>query len=175
MKKQPVKYVGYVASSIDGRIAQESHSGVNWTSKEDWNFFQKSLSKFDAILAGHNTFIVARKRLEKRDTIVLTSKVGKIKMEGKVIFINPKSTDVKKFIEKQDYKKVAVIGGGHIYDFCLRHKMLDEIYITIEPFVFTNGVPMFAGEEFKKFRFTLKSVRYLSKKGTILLHYKNEN
>jgi dihydrofolate reductase len=176
-KKQraKAKYTGYVATSIDGRIASGSHSGVNWTSREDWNFFQKSLLKYDAIIAGHNTFMVAKKRLEKRNTIVITSKVSTVKTDNKVVFINPKNTNVKNFINKKGYKKVAVIGGGHIYDFCLKNQMLDDIYVTIEPFVFTAGVTMFQGAYFRKYRFSLESIKKLNKNGTILLKYKNGN
>lgn len=174
-QKAKAKYTGYVATSIDGRIAKSGNSGVDWTSREDWNFFQKSLNNSDAVIVGHNTFKASNSRLRLRNTIVITSKVSKQKTAGKVVFINPKNIDVKKFVEKQDFKKIAVIGGSHIYDFCLQNKILDELFVTIEPYVFTKGVPMFSGKAFKKFRFSLKSVKHFNKKGTILLHYKNEN
>jgi len=170
-----IKYTAYVAVSIDGRIAKNSQSGTDWTSKEDWNFFQKSLKKFDAVVVGHNTYNVSKHRLKKRHTIVLTSKATKLKSFGSVIFFNPEKSNLKNFLKSKNYKKVAILGGGKVYDFCLRNKMLDELFVTIEPYVFTAGVPMFSGAKFKKYKFILQAVKKLNKNGTILLHYKNGN
>jgi len=173
-KKSPkVRYIAYVAASIDGRIAKNGHSGINWTSEEDWSFFQKSLSKVDAVIVGHNTYNVSKSRLDKRNTIVLTSHADKLKSFGSVIFVNPEKASIKKFLQNKNYKKVAIIGGGQIYNFCLRNNMLDQLFVTIEPYVFTSGVSMFAGHEFKKYKFSLVSVKKLNKKGTLLLQYKN--
>ncbi len=170
-----ILYVAYVATSIDGKIAKSGHSGTDWTSKEDWNFFQKSLSQMDAVIVGHNTYNIAKDRLKWRNTIVLTSKVDTPKQSGKIVFFNPEKLNLKKFLQNKNYKKVAVLGGSRVYDFCLCNKMLDKLYMTIEPYVFTSGVSMFLGNKFKKYKFSLQSVKKLNKKGTILLQYKNAN
>lgn len=167
-------FIAYVVVSIDGRISKNSLSPIDWTSKEDQNFFQKSLKKFDVVVVGHNTYRVAEKRLAKRNTIVLSSKVNKLKKKGSVIFFNPKTSNLKSFIEK-NYKKVAILGGPKIYNFFLEHKMLNELFVTIEPYVFTAGVPMFSGVKFQKYKFFLQSVKKLNKKGTLLLRYKYAN
>lgn len=174
-KRVQIKYAAYVASSIDGRISEGKHSNIDWTSKEDWNFFQKSLSKMDAVVVGYNTYKTVEAKLKKRNTIVLTSRVTKLKTENLVTFLNPKNSNLKKFLESKNYKNIGIVGGSHIYNFCLLNKMLDEIFVTIEPYVFTAGVPMFAGKVFKKHTFTLQSIKKLNKTGTILLHYKNVN
>ena len=126
----------------------------------------------DAVIVGHNTYKTAQKRLQKRNTIVLTSKVDKLKSVGSVIFLNPAKDNLKKFLQTKNYKNVAIAGGSHVYNYCLKNKMISELYITIEPYVFTNGVPMFSGDKFKKYQFILKSIKKLNKKGTILLQYK---
>ena len=169
------KYVAYVATSIDGRIAKNSLSKVDWTSKEDWNFFQKSLTQSTAVIVGSHTYKNYRESLKKRNTIVLTSKVPAPKIEGSVIFLNPKKSNIKDFVHSKKYKKVAVIGGSKVYDFCLKNKMLDELFVTVEPYVFTTGVPMFSSNIFKKYKFKLQSIKKLNKKGTILLQYKYQN
>lgn len=170
-----IKYIAYVATSIDGRIAKSSQSGIDWTSKEDWNFFQKSLTTMDAVVVGHNTYNVSKDRLKFRNTIVLTSKVNISKIDGKATFLNPEKSSLKKFLQERNYKKIAILGGSKVYDFCLRNKMLDELFVTIEPYVFTSGIPMFLGKDFKKYNFSLQSIRRFNKKGTILLHYKYGN
>ena len=170
-----IRYIAYVATSIDGRIAKNAKSGADWTSKEDWNFFQKSLTKTDAVVVGLNTYKVAEARLKKRNTIVLTSKVGKPKIKDSVIFFNPKKSNLKKFLQSRNYKKVAILGGAKVYAFCLKNKMLDELFVTIEPYVFTAGIPMFFGKKFEKYKFSLQSIKRLNKSGTILLKYKYEH
>ncbi len=174
METRP-KYIAFVASSIDGRIAKSGKSGTDWTSKEDWSFFTKSLKGMDAVIAGHNTYRVAKERLKRRNTVVLTSKAAKLKIEGKTTFFNPEKSDIKKFLRIKKYKKIGILGGAKVYDFCLKNKMLDELFVTIEPYVFTTGVPMFSGKEFRKYKFILQSIKKLNKKGSLLLKYKNEN
>lgn len=176
-KNQPVKtkYTAFVASSIDGRIAKNSKSGIDWTSKEDWNFLQKSLANTDAVIVGHNTYKIYESRLKKRNTVVLTSKTVKPRLFGSVFFLNPKKINLRNFLQSKNYKNVSILGGARVYAFCLKHKMLDELFVTIEPYVFTNGIAMFTGDSFKKYQFLLQSVQKINKKGTILLKYKNEN
>lgn len=173
-KKHKTLFIAYAAASIDGRISESSLSPINWTSPEDQNFFQKSLKKFDAVVMGHNTYKVAENRLKKRSTIVLTAKINRPKIRGKTIFFNPKVSNLRRFIEK-NYKKVAILGGPKVYNFFLKNKMLHELFVTIEPYVFTTGVPMFSGAKFQKYKFFLQSVKKLNKKGTLLLRYKYAN
>jgi len=96
-------------------------------------------------------------------------------VKGKTIFLNPKKSNLKKFLQNQNYRKIAIIGGSRVYDFCLRNKMMDELYVTIEPYVFTAGILMFSGNEFKKNKFSLQSIKRLNKKSTVLLKYINRN
>jgi dihydrofolate reductase len=168
-------FIAFVASSIDGRISEGHLTKIDWTSKEDWNFFQNSLKKFDVLVVGHNTYRMAEAKLKKRNAIVFTSKVGVPRSAGTVTFLNPKKSDFKKFIKDKDYKKVAILGGPKIYNFFLERGMLGELYVTIEPYVFTAGIPMFSGARFKKYKFSLQSIKKLNRSGTLLLKYKNAN
>ncbi|OGI59931.1 hypothetical protein A2814_02495 [Candidatus Nomurabacteria bacterium RIFCSPHIGHO2_01_FULL_38_19] len=170
-----IRYTVYVTTSIDGRIAKNAKSGADWTSKEDWNFFQTSLTKIDAVVVGRNTYQVAKVHLQRRKTIVLTSKVDKPKIKDSTIFFNPEKSDLKKFLQSQKYKKVAILGGPKVYNFFLKNKMLDELFVTIEPYIFTVGIPMFFGDKFEKYKFSLQSIKKLNKNGTILLKYEYEN
>lgn len=162
------RFVGFVASSIDGRISLAKSARPDWTSKEDWQFFQKSLKAYDAVVVGRNTFRAAEKQLRRRNTFVLSRKVSKIKKEGSVTFVHPGKHDLAKLLNA--YKKIAVLGGSGVYQFMLARTMLDELYVTLEPLIFGRGTPMFHGGS-KTYRLMLRSVRRLNKKGTLLLHY----
>jgi dihydrofolate reductase len=166
--KIKTRYVGFVASSIDGRTSLTTEKQPTWTSREDWEWFQKSIKKFEAFLVGRNTFLTAEKSLRRRNTFVISSQPKTIAKEGRVTFVNPETVNIKKLLDQ--YKSVAVLGGAGIYQYTLDHKMLDEVYVTIEPVIFGRGIEMFKGGT-KNYRATLKSTRKLNKDGTILLHY----
>lgn len=169
--KSKVKFTAFVVASIDGKIAKDSKSGAPWASKEDWLFFQQSLKKFDAVVVGTSTFKVAQKNLNKRNTVVFTSRVGKFKTVGSVTFFNPSRANVADFLKHNNYKKVAILGGPKVYSYFLEKGMLDELYVTIEPLIFTEGVNMFTGDKFTKYKLKLESVKKLNTQGTLLLKY----
>lgn len=164
-------FTAYVAASIDGRISLKTRERPNWTSPEDWEFLQEQLRKADAVVVGKNTYIAAKKRLDKRTTFVLSSKVKTLVQKGTVTFVNPAHTDLKKLFSP--YRTVAIVGGSRVYQTMLDKKLLDELFVTIEPLVFGRGKAMFEGGSKTK-QFTLTSVKKINNGGTLLLHYKTK-
>lgn len=171
-KTQPLsktRFVAYVATSIDGRISLEKSKLPDWTSKEDWKFFQGELARADAVVVGRNTYLSAQSRLQKRTTFVLSSRVKNTLKKGPVTFVNPACNDLKKIFSV--YKTVAVVGGARVYQTMLDNNLLRELYVTIEPLVFGRGIPMFS-DGVKTKQFELVSVKKLNTKSTLLLHYR---
>lgn len=174
MKRAPqplpkTHFVAYVATSIDGRISLEKRKLPDWTSTEDWKFFQRELARADAVVVGRNTYLSVASRLQKRTTFVLSSRVKNTLKKGSVTFVNPKSQNLKKLFSA--YKTVAIVGGARVYQTMLDNGLLDELYVTIEPLVFGRGIPMFSDGS-KTRRFELVSIKKLNTKSTILLHYR---
>jgi len=162
------RYIAFVAVSVDGRISLSSKHPPHWTSKEDWSFFQKSLSRIDAVVVGRNTYQSVAERLRKRNTFVLSSRPKTLTRRGTVTFVNPAKVNLSELLEK--YKSVAVVGGGAVYRFMLENELLDEIFVTVEPFIFGHGKEMFIGGT-RTTRVSLLSVKRLNRNGTLLLHY----
>lgn len=162
------RFVAFVASSVDGRISLAEKTMPDWTSKEDWRFFQNSLSRVDAVVVGTNTYQAAAARLRKRNTFVFSDRVNGLRRRGSVTFINPASVDLTELLSH--YKTVAVLGGGMVYRTMLEMNLLDEIYITVEPLIFGRGKEMFVGCT-RTTRLRLVSVHRLNSSGTLLLHY----
>ena len=163
------RYIAYVAASVDGRISLTSKTLPSWTSKEDWRFFQKSISQMDAVIVGRNTYESAASRLRKRTTFVLSHRPKTLVRRGNVTFMNPETVDIGKLLG--GYKRVAVLGGGAVYRFMLERGLLDEIFVTIEPLIFGRGKEMFIGGT-KTTCVRLLSVERLNRAGTLLLHYR---
>lgn len=162
------RFVAFVVASVDGRISLAERTPPDWTSKEDWRFFQKSLSKVDAVVVGQNTYQAAAVRLRKRNTFVLSDRLQGLSRRGSVTFVNPSSIDLAELLSQ--YKSVAVLGGGMVYRTMLESNLLDEIYITVEPLIFGRGKEMFIGCA-RTTQLRLLSVRKLNRSGTLLLHY----
>ncbi len=163
------RYIAFVAASVDGRISLSSKTLPHWTSQEDWKFFQKSLSRIEAVVVGRNTYLSAADRLRQRNAFVLSSRQKTSQRRGTVIFVNPTNVNLAKLV--QQYKSVAVLGGGAVYRFMLENGLLDEIFITIEPLIFGRGKEMFVGGT-QTTQLRLLSVKRLNRAGTLLLHYK---
>lgn len=161
-------YIAFVAASVDGRISLSSKHPPDWTSKEDWKFFQKSLARIDAVVVGRNTYESVAERLRKRNTFVLSSRPKNLTRRGTVTFVNPAKVSLPKLFE--EYKSVAVVGGGAVYRFMLESKLLDEIFVTVEPLIFGRGKEMFVGGT-RTTRVRLLSVKRLNHSGTLLLRY----
>ena len=162
------RYIAFVAASIDGRISLSSRHPPHWTSKEDWDFFQKSLARIDAVVVGRNTYQSVAERLRKRNTFVLSSRPKTLTRSGTVTFVNPAKVNLSKLLES--YKSVAVLGGGTVYRFMLERGLLDEVFVTVEPLIFGRGKEMFVGGTRTTWA-KLLSAKRLNRNGTLLLHY----
>lgn len=162
------RFCVFVASSIDGRISLSNTHPPEWTSKEDWKFFQSSLARMEAVVVGRNTYNGVAERLRKRTTFVLTHRVKTSIKRGSVTFVNPSGINLREMLSS--FQRVGVLGGGSVYMYMLNQGMMDDLYVTLEPLVFGRGNTMFS-EGLTTTRMRLLSVRQLNTQGTLLLHY----
>ena len=73
-------------------------------------------------------------------------------------------------LEKQNYKQSLLVGGSEINTLFFRDKLVDEIWLTIEPKIFGNGNDLTTGQNFD-IELKLKSSKRLNTTGTLLLKY----
>lgn len=165
-------FTAIVATSLDGFIARTSHanSHMDWTSQEDWDFFQDKLSDMDAVIVWRHTFEVAEVRLRKRHTYVLTRESAEIRREGTVTWINPDIYDIANILICDLHQNIAILGGRKIYTWALEHQYCDELFLTIEPIILGSGI-RFLGTLSEQ-RLLLQDKKVLNSKGSLLLHYK---
>lgn len=167
------KYIAIAAITIDGRIAKDSHHFSNWTSVEDKYFLHAILDRCDVIVVGNSTYQMAKKPLSKRNCLVLSRSVDNKKINSKLTYCNPAKESLQKIIKKNNYKTIAILGGTQIYSYCLENKLINELYLTIEPISFGYGLPIFATK--KQIKWKLNSIKKLNNRGSILLHYSIKN
>ncbi len=80
---------------------------------------------------------------------------------------------------KYGVRKLLVEGGGNLNINLLKEGLVDEIYVTITPYVFGSGVSIFNGDGYKDTsenpRFLLKDVKICECGNCVVLHYLVKN
>lgn len=167
-----MKIVLIMVSSLDGIIAKNTmHNSFEWTSKEDKAHFKSLTKDIGVLLMGGNTFKASgRKSYTDRVAYVLTNNPNKYEFGKNIYPISGSPESVVKHISKEGYSKVALVGGAQVNSEFLQAGLIDEIYLTIEPIVFGEGIHIFENLE-QSANLTLISSRKLNLKGTLLLHY----
>lgn len=161
------------AVTIDSKIAKNSgHLSTHWTSAEDRDHLHTILNRCDLIVVGNNTYKTALRPLSKRNCVVFTRSVATTEQRSpKCLYLNPSTIDVKKWLAKSPYKKIAILGGTATYNLFLEKKLISDIYLTIEPIIFGSGLGLFDTKIKNSPRFKLKTIKKLNPRGSILLHY----
>ncbi|TES95125.1 dihydrofolate reductase [Patescibacteria group bacterium] len=165
-----MRVILYMATTINGYIARKNDE-TPW-SDEEWQSFKKKVSEIGNIVIGQRTYDIMKKGEEFQKignpfTIVLTRK----KQEGNsnFAFVNSpkKALDL---LKEKGFSEALIAGGSMLNSSFMQEDLIDEIYLDIEPFVFGNGIKLFADNDFEK-KLELIETKPLSK-NTIQLHYK---
>ena len=167
------KFIAIAAVTLDGKIAKNKSHMSDWTSKEDKVFMRALLDKCDVIIVGNNTYKTAVVPLSKRNCIVLSRSANQlISRSANLEYCKPEKKALTKLLKTKNYKLIAILGGAQTYSFCLKNNLLSELYLTIEPIVFGEGINLFADGKNLEKKFKLISIKQLNNTGTILGYYK---
>jgi dihydrofolate reductase len=167
-------YVTLIAViSLDGKLTKANETDQNWASKEDHEHLTKLIDNNNLLIMGRNTYeIVKSKPKEGKLKIVLTSDPKKFSdqhLDG-IEFSNENPNQLIKRLESLGYKKVLILGGSKIYGLFLKYDLVDEIELTVEPYIFGSGTPFISIDKLNK-KLKLNKVSKLNENGTILLNY----
>ena len=156
-----------VAQSIDGFIGPKEHANsMSWTSGADKLFFKKKTKEAGVIIMGRTTFDTIGHALPDRRMIVYTSRP--LNIEG-VETTQESPKDLLNRLESEGLSSVAICGGSSIYSLFLEANLVQNIFITLEPILFGEGIRIFNTAITKKLE--LLSSTTLDP-NTLLLEYK---
>lgn len=166
------RYIAIVALTIDGKIARlNGKDGSDWTSAEDKAFMREKLNDMDLIIVGRTTWQQYHKPLSKRKCLVFTSSVSDMKEENEnLTYFNPSNASLENYIKEKGYQNICVLGGSQVYTYFLKNQLINDLYITIEPLIFGDGVPLF-NQTVADQQWSLVEVRKLNDQGAVLLYY----
>lgn len=173
-----MKIIMVAVSSVNGKITKDSDPNIySWTSKEDTNFFFSLIEKNNLIVMGSKTYDAAKRFIKNKKNklrIVLTKnpkKYSKEIIKGMLEFENKKPLELIESLESKGYKQMLLVGGGQINALFLKSKLVDEIYLTLEPKIFGVGKNLVSEENFN-ISLKLISIKKLNKQGTLHLKYR---
>jgi dihydrofolate reductase len=176
--KRKIKVILAIVTSLDGKTTKgEIVNQYKWASREDQEHFFSLIASNNLIVMGRKTYEASKPiiKLEKgKQRIVLTKTPEKFKkdeVEGQLQFSSESVQPLLKRLEKAGYKKLLLVGGSSANSLFFKNKLIDEIWITVEPRIFGTGNGLVDEVGFDV-QLSLISVQKLNKNGTLLLKYK---
>lgn len=157
------------AISADGKIAQEAgQSSLDWTSKEDTQFFVSKTKEIGTVVMGKTTWLTFGRALKGRRLIVLCrDPEAQAPVEG-VEFVKEGAEELVARLASEGVSGLALCGGATVYSQFLQAELVDELYLTVEPALFGEGIPLFTGGDRINMRFVDSM---LLGDASVLLHY----
>lgn len=168
---------GIVVMSIDGCLTRHEQPGTAFASDADHHYFRTALQGFDCSIAGRKTYEAARESMLKgregsRLQVVLTHTPERFASDARPDHLEFRSlsvTDTARELERRGRARCALVGGSGLYREACARELLDELWITVEPVAFGDGLRMF--DQRVNFTFELMSSELLSSR-TLLLKYR---
>ncbi|MDD2758649.1 MAG: dihydrofolate reductase family protein [Patescibacteria group bacterium] len=143
-----MKLVLLMAITLDGKIAKHSNQLANWTSKADKKMFVAETKKAGVIVMGENTYNTIGKPLPDRLNIVLSQEPEKKEnIPGSLEFIKATPKEIVALLEKRGFETAILGGGATVNGSFLKENLIDEIWLTIEPKIFGDGLSLFNGAD----------------------------
>jgi dihydrofolate reductase len=163
--------------SVNGLITRNDEPGTSFASDADLAWFKEILMGHDLVLLGGATYRAAREAIirgaeEGTPRWVITRKPDDYvadRIPGKLEFIRLDEAALFEAIIEYGYENIALVGGPAISDWFLDRGLISEIYLTVEPVIFSSGKPLVTPA--RNIDLHLVSVSQLSDQ-TLLLHYR---
>ena len=172
-----MKVVAIMVSSINGRVTDGSSSDIHsWTSVEDQRLFAKTLKKEKLIVMGSKTYEAGKKYRRvypHQRRVVLTrtpQRYAKEAVLGAIEFTDRTPRQIVANTTKQGFARMLLVGGPQTNRGFFAAGLVDELWLTIEPVILGDGVPLIREGAWKK-KFTLIASKKLNRRGTLLLTY----
>ena len=137
-----------MAITADGKIAKSANHLANWTSGADKKMFVEKTKSAGVIIMGLTTYQTIGKPLPGRLNVVLTPEPEKeTSIPGSLEHTSALPQNILADLENRGYKEAIIGGGATINGLFLKNNLLDEIWLTVEPKIFGEGISLFRDAE----------------------------
>lgn len=143
-----MKTVLMMAITLDGKIAKTSNHPANWTSKADKKIFVSETKKAGVIVMGLTTYQTIGRPLPGRLNVVMDFEPEKYEgIPGELEYTKSQPKELLKELADRGFNTVILGGGASINGLFLKENLIDELWLTIEPKIFGEGLSLFSGAD----------------------------
>jgi dihydrofolate reductase len=168
-----MKTILYMAMTLNGLVATEEGDS-SWTSEADEEKFAAMRKEIGNVIMGRSTYesLVEAKQFPFSNclNVVMTREAPPVEPLKNVIFTDKSPEEVLEDLSKQGFSSALLAGGGELNGSFMADGLIDEIYITIEPLAFGEGVKLFGSGFFRR-DLDLLEVNKISE-NEVQLHYR---
>ena len=163
--------------SVNGKSTRNSQQDQSWASEEDQVHLQKLISDNNLIVMGGNTYRTAKTHIKPSEgklRVVVTHDTEEFdqdKIDGQLEFINSNAKELVSKLEERGFEEMILLSGENLNKEFFEEKLVDEIYLTVEPYLFGSGKGVIS-ESGLDIKLQLLEMQKLNERGTILLRYK---
>ncbi len=140
-----MKVILVMALTLDGKIGKDASDPVDWTGSADKKKFVEITKDAGVVLLGSTTFDSIGRPLPNRKNIVLTRNKERVSDTENLVFTDQNPEEILDDLAQQGYTSAALIGGSTINTLFAKKNLIDEVYITIVPRLFGQGLSLFNG------------------------------
>ncbi len=133
-----------MAITLDGKIGRDAAHLVDWTGRQDKRMFVKLTKAAGVVIMGANTFDTIGRPLPGRKNIVMTRDKTRESADRDLVFTQDPPDTLLEGLEAEGFKTAVLIGGAQVNSVFLKHRLIDEIEVTVVPRIFGEGLSMFS-------------------------------
>ena len=167
-----MRVILYMAITPNGLIDKKDGSADFLTKKES-DSYVRAVKMAGALVIGRKTYEMLSKKAEFKKFVKAKIKIVVVSRK-KLYFSNSNHcvahSPIGALMELKGLKQVIVAGGGILNASFLSKNLIDEIYLDVEPNLFSKGINLFEGGDFD-LKLKLLGTKMLSE-NEIQLHYK---
>ncbi|HBE9347793.1 TPA: dihydrofolate reductase [Clostridioides difficile] len=149
------KVVLYIATSLDGYIAEENgsvsfldeiSSAFKNEQEDDYNTFYDTI---DTIIMGNSTYVQIANELSPnewyykgKECYVYSNTINEVTENVKYTNLEPKKL-IEQIGKDKEKKDIWIVGGGDIVKLFMKDNLIDDYYIYILPIILGRGISLF--------------------------------
>jgi dihydrofolate reductase len=170
-----MKKILVFVTTLDGKITHWGDPHVRrWSSEEDQSYYKKIWDNSSLTVMGSSTFDAAPLKPSPAYHLVIMTrtpvKYKDVEVVGQLEFTDKSPAQLVVHYEKEGLKQMIIVGGAHVATSFFKAKLIDELWLTIEPKIFGTGGNFVINENLD-IDLKLLSVEKVNERGTLITKY----